>query len=304
MADLSDCLALYVKHLKYEKNLSPNTVRAYEADLQDFLSFLKAQDIEDPLKMDLPVFRSYLKALDEKKYKHRTIIRKYSSLMNFFHFLESNELTENPLSQLIAAPKRQKLFYHYLSEDEMERFLKTISGSGPIHIRDRALFELLYSTGARVSELANIRLKDMGLKKDEIIVYGKGKKYRTVYINREAKTWLSRYMAVRSSFLFVKKDGSYRSCDFLFLNNRGGPLSTRMIRKNLNKYMQKAAIEKHITPHGIRHSFATHLIEEGAGIREIQELLGHESIFTTQIYTHMNVRKIKKDFSKYHPRAK
>ncbi len=301
---ISECLELYIKHLKYEKNLSPNTVRAYEVDLADLLSFLQANGIYDPKDIDLSVFRSYLKSLDSLRYKHRTIIRKYSSYINFFKFLESNDLTDKQLSQLISAPKRQRLIYNFLSVDEVLKLLNTISGQDPISIRDRALFETLYSTGTRVSELSLIKLKDMDMDKDEIIVLGKGRKERIVYINYESKKWIEKYLSIRNIFLFTKKDQAYKISEFLFLNRFGGPLSTRMIRKILHKYMKKAEINKNITPHGIRHSYATHLIEEGAGIREIQELLGHESIFTTQIYTHMNIKKLKKDFKAFHPRAK
>ncbi len=301
---ISVCLDLYIKHLKYEKNLSPNTVRAYEVDLESFLAFLAENNLDDPKDIDLSVFRAYLKSLDGLQYKHRTLIRKYSSFINFFKFLETNDLTDKQLSQLIAAPKRQTLIYNFLSTDEISRLFNVISGQDPISIRDRALFETLYSTGTRVSELSLIKVKDIELDKDEIVVFGKGRKERIVYINSQAQKWLQKYLAIRNTFLFIKKDQSYKSSEFLFLNKFGGPLSTRMIRKILKKYIKKAEINKNITPHGIRHSYATHLIEEGAGIREIQELLGHESIFTTQIYTHMNIKKLKKDFNSFHPRSK
>jgi integrase/recombinase XerD len=293
---ITDCLELYLKHLKYERNLSPKTICAYEADLVGFLSFMDKKEKKDSSDIDLSLFRDYLKSIDNKKYSRRTIIRKHSSFVNFFRFLESKDLMENQLSQLTSAPRKSHLIYKFLSVKEVERLLEAISGVDSISIRDRALFEVLYSTGSRVSELSSIKLKDIILEKDEITVLGKGRKYRTVYLNSEARRHLSRYMDIRSGFLFNKKEQSYKSSPFLFLNKRGSRLSTRMIRKILTKYLVKAGIEKNISPHGIRHSYATHLIEQGAGIREIQELLGHESISTTQIYTHMNIKKLKKGF--------
>ena len=158
--------------------------------------------------------------------------------------------------------------------------------------------------GLRISELENIKIKDIDFKNSEIIVLGKGRKERIVFLTGEAENFLAKYMKIRNYFLYDRKTGSYKSSEYLFLNTRGKKLSQRYIRKLLGKYLNASDIKKHISPHGLRHSFATHLLQEGASIRAVQELLGHSNLSSTQIYTHLNIRKMKEDFIKFHPRSK
>jgi site-specific recombinase XerD len=200
-------------------------------------------------------------------------------------------------------PKPDKKLYNLLSEYEMEELLNSMEGDGNLEIRDRAIFELFYSTGARISEIGGITLDKVDIRNREIEVFGKGRKTRIVYLNDMAAIKLDRYLNIRNMFLFDSGKNSYKKSNFLFLNKNGGRLSERFMRVLLNKYLKKAQIIKKISPHGIRHSFASHLLQEGAGIRVVQELLGHENISTTQIYTHLNLKKLKKDYDKFHPRS-
>ena len=301
--DIQESINLYFKYLKYEKNLTPNTVNAYDKDLLLMKDYLIKNKVSDVKEITLIKFQDFLKFLDKYQYSNRTIIRKFSSYINYFKFLEQNSLIDVHLSQIISVPKIQKRFYKLLSESEMSNLLKTINGQDNFGIRDRAIFELFYSTGVRINELVNITLDKIDLKNNEIKVFGKGRKERVVYLNNFALQKLSNYLNIRNEFLFDKKNNFYKKNDFLFLNKNGNRLSERFIRILLDKYLKKAAINKKISPHSIRHSFASHLLQNGASIKAVQELLGHENISTTQIYTHLNLKKLKEDYEKFHPRA-
>ncbi len=300
--ELFNCLELYIKYLKYEKNLSLNSVNSYRKDILQLLNFLKQRKITSPGELDLGIFREFLKSLDSYDYSNRTIIRKYSSFINFFRFLERNDYISSQLTQAINPPRKRQRFYSFMSVGEMEKLFKSLKAGKNSEIRDRAIIELLYSTGARISEVENVKIDDIDLRNNEIMVTGKGRKQRLVYLNQAAVFWIKEYIEVRDkttyqSRIYNKKD------KHLFLNKFGKKLSSRSIRNIVKKCVKKALIGKNITPHSIRHSFATHLLQEGAGIREVQELLGHENITTTQIYSHLNIRKLKKDYKKFHPRA-
>ncbi|MCL5771949.1 MAG: tyrosine recombinase XerC [Actinobacteria bacterium] len=301
--DIQESINLYFKYLKYEKNLAPNTINAYDKDLLLLKDYLINNKIADVKEITLTKFQDFLKFLDKYQYGNRTTIRKFSSYINYFKFLEQNSLIDVQLSQIISAPKIQKRFYKLLSESEISNLLKTIDGQDNFELRDRAIFELFYSTGVRISELVNITLDKIDLKNKEIKVFGKGRKERVVYLNDFALRKLNNYLDIRNEFLFDKKNNFYKKNDFLFLNKNGNRLSERFIRILLDKYLKKAGINKKISPHSIRHSFASHLLQNGASIKAVQELLGHENISTTQIYTHLNLKKLKEDYEKFHPRA-
>ncbi|MEI7615742.1 MAG: tyrosine-type recombinase/integrase, partial [Actinomycetota bacterium] len=291
------------KYLKYEKNLTPNTILAYRNDLLLMMDFFIKNNVCDVSEITLLVFRSFLKFLDKYQYNSRTLVRKFSSYINYFKFLEKNSLINIQLSGAISLPRTEKRFYSFLSESEVKILLDSIGEGSNFEIRDRAVFELLYSTGARISEIAGIALSKIDIENNEIEVFGKGRKSRTVYLNNTASDKLKMYLNIRNSFLFDSKNKTYKNNNYLFLNRNGGNLSVRFIRVLLDKYLKKAQINKKISPHGLRHSFASHLLQEGAGIRVVQELLGHENVSTTQIYTHLNLKKLKKDYEKFHPRA-
>lgn len=300
--DLFDCLELYIKYLKYEKNLSLNSINSYRKDILQFLNYLKGKNITRTVNLNLNIFRNFLKYLDNYNYSNGTIIRKYSSLINFFKFLERNNYISFQLTQFINVPKKHQGLYTFMSVGEIKKLFKCLEPLSDMEIRDRAIIEVLYSTGARISEVENLKMDDLDLENNEVIVTGKGRKQRFVYLNGSAVHWIKNYLGARNRLIHSKKDGSITS-RHVFLNKYGSGLSSRSMRSIVKKYVSKAHINKNITPHSIRHSFATHLLQEGAGIREIQELLGHENISTTQIYSHLNVRKLKKDYRKFHPRA-
>lgn len=301
--NIEESLNLYLRYLKYEKNLTPNTILSYNNDLLLMKDYLIKNKIYDVKEITLSIFRNFLKFLDKYQYSNRTIIRKFSSYINYFKFLEQNSLIDVQLSQKISLPKIEKRFYNFLSESEINNLLETIDEQDNFGIRGRAIFELFYSTGARISELVNITLDKIDIKNKEIEVFGKGRKSRLVYLNNISLEKLNQYLNIRSQFLFDKKNNNYKKNNYLFLNKNGSSLSARFIRILLDKYLKKAEINKKISPHSIRHSFASHMLQEGAGIREVQELMGHENISTTQIYTHLNLKKLKKDYEKFHPRA-
>lgn len=301
--DIYESFCLYKKYLKFEKNLATNTIRSYQRDLMHLLEFYKSRNIIDTSQLGLGVFREYLKALDSRKYSNRTIIRKYSSFINFFRFLENNNLIDSQLNQAISVPKKRHRFYTYLSVSEMEKLFEASKPGDDRGIRDRTILELLYSTGARVSEVEDLKISDIDLLKNEALVTGKGRKQRIVYLNRETISWLDKYLKIRANFGFSPEKG-YSKDRHLFLNRFGSRLSSRSIRAIVKNSIKRAGINKNVSTHSLRHSFATHLLQEGAGIREIQELLGHEDVSTTQIYSHLNIKKLKKDYKLFHPRAK
>src|SRR5665647_2002779 len=297
---------LYCRHLKYEKNLAVNSIHAYQIDLAQLTDFLSKKQIEDTSFINLDVFREFLKSIDRYKYSNRTLIRKYSSYNNFFKFCELNGYIQNQISQFILPPKKQSRLYSFLTESQAKALIEKMDSSGITGIRNRALIEFIYSTGARVSEVEGLRLKDLDMENSSAEVFGKGRKYRTVYLNRNAKEWLKKYLDIRARFVYSKKNISYQKPEinqvtknglhskaellqdkdgYLFLNRFGKKLNVRSFGNILAKSLIQANVTQKISPHGLRHSFATHLLEQGAGIREIQELLGHENITTTQIYT-------------------
>ncbi len=300
--ELFNCLELYIKYLKFEKNLALNSINSYKKDILQLLGYLKNNNINHTAQLNLNIFRDFIKSLDCHNYSNRTIIRKYSSYINFFRFLENNDYINSRLVQAINVPRKRHRIYSFMSINEMEKLFNSLKPGNALEIRDRAIIEVFYSTGARISEVEGLRIKDIDFKNGEVVVTGKGRKQRIVYLNKAAVFWIDKYIEVREKLLSSRKDG-YIKENHLFLNKFGGKLSSRGIRYIVEKYMKKAIIGKKITPHSIRHSFATHLLQEGAGIREVQELLGHENISTTQIYTHLNIKKLKKDYRKFHPRA-
>ncbi|MBN1299235.1 MAG: tyrosine-type recombinase/integrase [Actinobacteria bacterium] len=314
---ISESFELYLKYLKFEKNLTLNSINSYKKDIRQFVDFIsrknkneenepKNKDEIEISELNLLNFRQFLKFIDNYKYSNNTILRKYSSLCNYFKFLENNGIIKEPLSQYIDPPKKQKRLYSFLSQREIYRMLDCIDTSTLQGLRDRAIIEFIYSTGSRVSEVENIKIPDIDIENNEAKVFGKGRKYRIVYLNSEARFWIVEYFKKRNELIRGKslKKNINLIEKHVFLNCFGNKLSSRSIRTIVLKYAKKSGIDKKISPHGIRHSFATHLLQEGAGIREIQELLGHENISTTQIYTHLNIKKMRQDYEKYHPREK
>lgn len=322
--NLNESLEIYLKYIKFEKNLSSNTITSYKNDISQFINFLRDTKKNNVLKNDetdrfinLVNFRDFLKFISNFNYSNKTLIRKYSSLQNYFKFLETGKYIKFPLSHFIASPKKHHNLFTFLSQTEMQQLINSIDTSNYSGIRNRTIIEMFYSTGARISEIESIQVKDIDFEKREIKVFGKGRKYRVVFLNSSSIFWINKYLPLREKIInelflkqenrkikkhYIKNSDEYKNS--LFINKYGYRLSQRSIRNIIRYQLKIAKIDKNISPHKIRHTFATHLLQEGAGIREIQMLLGHENVSTTQIYTHLNIKKLKSDFNKFHPRAK
>jgi len=285
----------YLKFLKYQKNYSMETIDSYEEDIIEYFDFLDKEDL-NLLKVKYDDIRIFLVGLDEKHNKASTVSRKLSSLRGFYKFLINNEyVTNNPFT-LVKMPKKDKKLPRFFYYNELEELFLIPDVSIPLGQRDRLILEILYASGVRVSELVNIKLSDIN--DEEIKVLGKGNKERITRIGEYAREYLDLYLD--DGYLKLNKNNE----KYLFLNNNGKVLTTRGIRYILDKIIQKSSVGKKISPHMLRHSFATHLLNEGCDILSVQELLGHESLSTTAIYTHVTTDRLKEVYYKAHPRAK
>lgn len=293
-----EAVRLFLRHLESEKSRSNETVRAYLADLQDFRRHLAALDqLEDVSEIDQFHVRGFL-ADRFGKIKKVSVGRKLSALRTFFRFLMREEvLASNPAAS-IRAPKKEKPLPKGLTVDEVDRFFSRNSG---MKLRDRAIFEMLYSSGLRVGELTSLAITDLDLDNGWVRVVGKGNKERYVPLGSKAVQAVREYIRARAAAA-----GDHCTDPVtgpLFLNSRGGPLSQRTIRRILKHYLISAGLTKDTSPHGFRHSFATHLLQGGVDLRSIQELLGHSSLSTTQRYTRMDVARLMEVYDKAHPRS-
>lgn len=290
-----DWLDRFHRFLEEEKNLSSSTVKSYTSDVKDFLKFLFSQK-EDLKKVGYPTVREYLGLLQKKERRKSTLARRVASLRSFFHFLYlKGYLRSFPLSGM-RGPKRGRKIPIYLEEEEVQSLLSAAKGEDFVRLRDRAILELLYATGMRAAELVNLEVEDLDFGSETVKVRGKGSKERIIPVGSYAVKALTTYLSMR-------KEKVKPEVKALFINRFGGRLSDRSLRKKMNQYLELANIQKAAGPHILRHSFATHLLNRGADIRSIQELLGHERLSTTQVYTHLNTRRLKKIYQATHPRA-
>lgn len=282
----------FLNYLKIEKNYSPHTLTNYERDLKELESFLennfKNIDIKE---IDYFILRKFLVFLSSQISK-RSMARKISTLKSFFKFLVREGIIENNPAVSLIYPRQEKKLPTFLTEEEVDKLLESIKGEDFITLRDKAILEFLYSCGARVSEVINLKKEDIDLIGGIVKVKGKGKKERILPLGEPAIRAIRKYLDKR-------KDNS----SFLFVNYKGEKLSDRGVRLILEKYIKKLAFKFRVSPHTLRHSFATHLLNRGADLRSVQELLGHSSISTTQIYTHLSIDRLKKIYEKAHPRA-
>lgn len=293
----------YLAYISREKGYSANTVRSYGRDLEDFGEFLKKNYADLPLsEIGYREGRYYLADLQKRGLAKSTIGRKSTSLRQFFAYLKEDEQIEDNTISLLQTPKKGKRLPKVLSETDIERFFEDfLNADDPISLRDRALFELLYSSGLRVSELVGLDVKDVA-NLDSVAVLriiGKGQKERIVPVGSKAKEAVKRYLEHSRSILAKNAIDE----EALFLNHQGGRLTARGVDYLLEEYFKKGALKYKISAHVLRHSFATHLLDNGADLRVIQELLGHESLSTTQIYTEVSASYLKAVYHKYHPRA-
>ena len=290
-------LSEFLKYIDLEKNYSNYTLINYKDDLSFYLDFLNKENI-DVLDSDYKVIRNYLSYMYNKKYSSKTISRHISSLRSFYKYmLKENYIVKNPMT-LISNPKQESKLPHFLYYNELETILNIPDKSTPLGQRDSVILELLYSTGIRVSELVNIKLKDINLSTRKIRILGKGNKERIVLYGEYLKNLLDIYLNDGREKL-VKNNQEY-----LVLNKNGSGLTTRGVRVIIDNILKKGEIDFHISPHVLRHTFATHMLDSGADLKSVQELLGHENLSTTQIYTHVSNERLRKVYLSTHPRAK
>lgn len=295
---MTNQIADFKRYLLVEKGLSQNTVSSYTRDLMKFKAYLEQQKLAD-FKQDRFVILNFLATLKAQAMANNSVIRMVSSLRKFYRFLlETEQITIDPMQQ-VDSPKKQQHLPQVLSQAEVKRLLAVPDTTTALGIRDRTILEVLYATGLRVSELTHLKLAELHLSLGLIQTLGKGDKERLIPIGDVAIEWIKRYLETsRPTFL---KAG--QSEPILFLNHYGWPFTRQGIWKNLKQMVRAAGIEKDITPHTLRHSFATHLLENGADLRVVQELLGHADISTTQIYTHVSQKHLREVYDRYHPRA-
>jgi len=320
----------FLNYLRYEKRFSEHTAKCYGADLTQFGEFITgtarpdtqadeptsmahqqgstatALAIETDIKIDqlllsaeTEIVRTYLAFLNEKQYSKATIARKLATLRSFYKFLvKRNQLSSNPVTG-IRTPKQDKKLPHFLEYEQVKKLLETPPMDNWLGARDRAILETLYSTGMRVSELVGLNMEDIDFLGEIVHIRGKGKKERIAPISSSALQVIQHYIEFRNK---RAQSNSNFDSKVLFVNKHGRRLSTRSVRRKMDKYLKMAGLDPSISPHTLRHSFATHMLNNGADLRSVQELLGHQSLSTTQIYTHLTTKKLKEVYDNTHPR--
>ena len=294
----ADSLADFKSYLKLERSLSPNTVAAYGRDVADLFGFLQKKGLSEPEAAATADIEAFIADRVGEGLSKRSQARLVSSLRSFYGFLcEEGRLNENPCESLVI-PRLRRHLPSVLTYDEVKTILESVDLSKPDGHRNRAMLEVLYSCGLRVSELVNLRISDLFPKEGYVRIIGKGNKQRLVPIGEYAMDQIDCWMDVRRNWP-QKKDAE----DILFINRRGGKLSRVAVFNLVRERAAAVGITKEISPHTFRHSFATHLVENGADLRVVQEMLGHESILTTEIYTHIDTRKWQETILRYHPKS-
>ncbi len=288
----------FQNYLRLEKGLAENSVKSYQRDLEKVAVHFEEQGYS-PLQMNLNLLEECLRELSKKGLSPRSVARSISALRSFYRYLMLEDyLQENP-AELLEAPKLQQKLPEYLEESEVNAMLETIDLSKPEGMRNIAILETMYATGLRVSELVGLKISDLFFKEDLIRVVGKGNKERLVPINKIAQKRIELYRFEIRNHLDIQKGFE----DHVFLNRRGKALSRAMVFNVVKEAAARAGVRKNISPHTFRHSFATHLVKHGADLRAVQEMLGHESITTTEIYTHLSQEQLRDTILKYHPRS-
>ncbi|NLR32571.1 site-specific tyrosine recombinase XerD [Levilactobacillus tujiorum] len=298
MTELEDQTMDFAHYLTVEQGLAKNSVTSYVQELHNFAAYLTTQSQSSFLQVDRLTVMTYLSTLTAAGKSRNSVIHAVSALRKFYRYLvQTHQLTDNPMAN-IAAPKHAEHLPAVLTVAEVDRLLATPDTATKYGLRDRAILEVMYATGLRVSELVHLKLADLHLEMGLIQTLGKGDKERIVPIGDVATDWINRYLA-KSRPVLLKQ----RTSPYLFLNAHGGGLSRQAIWQKIKHYVALADIQKDVTPHTLRHSFATHILENGADLRVVQELLGHADITTTQIYTHISKKRLVSVYDQYHPRA-
>ncbi len=305
---MQEYIEQFEAHLKYERNVSPHTLRNYLSDLTQFYDHIAAPDKDgnrrhvDVRQLDNLTIREYLATLYEQKRKKTSIARKLATLRTFFKFLCREEVLKLNPARLVASPRLEKKLPVTLTVDDVIRFIEAPEADTALGKRDRCILELLYGTGMRVSELCGLNLDDIDYDHQSIRVRGKGRKERIVPFGSKALETLETYLGVRGELLAEASDDD-RAAMAVFLNYQGTRISTRSVGRMVDKYLKICADMRNISPHSLRHSFATHLLNAGADLRAIQELLGHARLSTTQKYTHVSHERMMEVYDKAHPKA-
>lgn len=292
---LEDALDDYINYCMFEKRLSFNTKESYYYNLKDYVLFLKQQQIETVGEIEVQNVTDYLKYLTNKKEETTTIAHKLTSIKNLHKYLFQQKIVKQDVAEFIERPKLKKTIPNTLSMKEVELLLD-IKTNTPFDYRNKAMLELIYGTGLRVSELVKLTTTQIDFENCVIRVMGKGSKERIIPLGEYSMDALKAYIEKRE---LLRKG---YSCEALFLNNHGKAITRQGFFKLLKKLLQEKGLNQNVSPHTLRHSFATHLLNRGADLRSIQEMLGHSDISTTKIYTHVSDEKIKEDYQKYHPR--
>ena len=316
---LSQFRSSFLDHLRYERNVSTHTLRNYESDLQQFMDYLVPQPPESqpasgrkratpkPTEPELKqidhiTIREWLASLHSDHKKKSSIARKLAALRTFFQFLVREGVIESNPAKLVATPRKEKKLPVHLSIEDAVRFIETPDPETDFGKRDRAILELLYATGIRVSELVQLNLRDVDMGNKLLRVFGKRRKERIVPFGDPASAALNNYLSIREKFL-MNAPVSKRDAQPLILNYQGTRMTTRSVGRLIEKYIRLCAGIHDISPHALRHSFATHLLDSGADLRDIQALLGHARLSTTQVYTHVSMEKLIAVYDKAHPKA-
>lgn len=295
---MSEEIIKFIEELKVEKNYSKYTIKNYQKDLYLFLEYLNENNIKKYNDVEYQDIRLYINYLYDLKYNNKTISRHISTLRSFFKYLKvKNIINENP-TILISNPKLDKKLPKYLNYEDTEKLLNSFDNNNIIGLRNSLILEMLYSTGIRVSELTNVRINDISIDTKSIKITGKGNKQRIVYFGSKCFELINLYL--KKSYPVLNKD----NIDYLLLSKTGKKINDREIRKIIDLAASIAGINMKISPHVLRHTYATHMLDGGADLRSVQELLGHSNLSTTQIYTHLTNEKIRNVYLNTHPRAK
>ncbi len=287
----------FLSYLENQKGYSSHTILNYDNDLKNFLSFLKREEIHAYKEIDYKLIRNYLNFLDERNFSKATIARHISSLRSFYKYLlKEGIVSKNPML-FISNPKLDKKLPKFLYEKEVETLLSMPKLDNPKGLREALLLEFLYSTGVRVSELCSIKVKDISFSEKSVRVLGKGNKERYVYFGKQLDDLLKLYL--KESRPYFEKTRN----DYLFLNDSGHQLQDRRARALIDNLLKRSCADFHMSPHTLRHSFATHMLNHGADLKTVQELLGHVDLSTTQIYTHISNERLRSVYLHSHPRA-
>lgn len=303
---LQESLNQFLQHLRYERSVSPHTLRNYASDLGQFREHLLRIEKRDDVsvhEIDRLTIREWMASLHAADKKKTSIARKLASLRTFFQFLvREGKLESNP-AKLVATPRIERKLPNHLSIEDAVRFIETPDVNTDLGRRDRAIIEFLYATGIRVGELVNINLKDIDFREKLVRVTGKRKKQRIVPFGEPALHALMHYLHETRPAFLNECPPAERDVQAVFLHRRGGRLTTRSVGRMIDKYIKQCADIHNISPHSLRHSFATHLLDQGADLRDIQELLGHARLSTTQIYTQVSMEKLIEVYDRAHPKA-